>query len=263
MSPEHSIPAPAPVRQGLATDLAAEWTSRAYAKAGIDASEWKAPLGFRRNRQILHQLYYYYQDLYFRSPGRFLWAGLARLTGGQVLYGMNHVVRIAKDPCALTVNIVDVAKAIFENMAWQHELFLHDPDALLTLCRQRNESVPHPYAGCWEKILTGGAANISEGNKMLLHNEQCHTIQPYYERIRQDPYSSRYFFFTRFVMRNIHPAHRRFILRHPFLDVTRFEHRWKWIEGPKGMWQTWAALPQEERDRLVGLSNEEVIRHSW
>ncbi|HAD13343.1 MAG TPA: hypothetical protein DCF33_13010 [Saprospirales bacterium] len=98
---------------------------------------------------------------------------------------------------------------------------------------------------------------------MLLKNEQECTIQPHYERIREDSYANRFFRFTRFVMRNIHPYHRRFILEFPLGDVTRFEDRWKWITHPAGMWPRWVHLPRQERERLVALLNLQVISHQW
>ena len=211
----------------------------------------------------MEQLYRYYQQLYFRGEGNFLWAGLARMTGGQVLYGMRNIVKLAKDPCALTVHITGVARAIFEHMAWQHEVYLDDPSLLIETCTALNATVEYPYADCWKMILTGNGTAIAEGNRMLLRNEQLNTIQPYYELIRNDAYSARYFWLTRFVMRQIHPHHRRFIFYHPFGDVTRFPDRWKWIEGERGMWATWIACGRKERDRLVALPNEEVVAHRW
>ena len=237
----------------------------AYERAGIQAITWQPALGFRSNAEILNQVYRYYQALYLEKPDQFLWAGLARLTGGQVLFGMNNAVKIARDPCVLTQEIVAVAKDIFESLAWQHELFLQHPAQLISVCNSmKNKDLHiHAYADCWQLILTNTYENVCLGNKMLLENEQHNTIQPHYETIRKDAYANRYFRFTRFVMRNIHPHHRRFIFDFPFGDVTRFEDRWQWITHPKGMWPTWVGLGQKERDRLVSLSNESVVAHQW
>ena len=237
----------------------------AYQRAGIEEKNWQPALGFRANEQVLHSVYRYYQAVYFEKPDRFLWAGLARLTGGQVLFGMGNAVKIARDPCVLTQEIVAVAKDIFESLAWQHELFLHDPEELLSVCKllENKNLQSHPYADCWHKLLSEKTEDIRLGNLMLLENEQRHTIQPHYETIRGDAYANRYFRFTRFAMRNIHPHHRRFIFDFPLGDVTRFADRWRWISHPKGMWPTWAGLPQTERDRLVSLSNEDVVKHNW
>lgn len=241
------------------------FTTLGYKNAGIMPSEWQAHKGFAANRTILDKMYYYYQSLYFRCPHKFLWAGLARLTGGQVLYGMDNLIKIAKDPCALTENIVGVAKTIFENMAWQHECYLQDKLLLYKICEHTKNSHPttHPFARCWQMIEKSEIDSIALGNKMLLENEQHNTIQRYYELIRQDSYSARYFWFTRFVMRNIHPYHNRFIFQIPFGDVTQFKYRWQWIEGKNGMWQTWINCGENERNRLVALSNADITKHRW
>ncbi len=248
-----------------AKQICSKYIEQAYLSAGIEEAAWQPELGFRQNRSLLDKLYYYYQELYFKSPQQFLWAGLARLTGGQVLFGMGNLTRIAKDPCVLTQQIMAVAKDIFESLAWQHELFLEDKTALTAICNQLDEIAPaaNSYSTCWKLIEKNDAVNTAMGNKMLLQNEQQNTIQPYYDTIKKDPYSARYFWFTRFIMRNIHPHHRRFILSQPFGDVTQIKHRWQWIDGSTGMWQTWCNLPQAERDRLVALDNDAVINHRW
>ena len=237
--------------------------AQSYRTAGIDADAWQPELGFRANKAILYQLYDYYQALYFTNPRRFLWAGLARLTGGQVLFGMQNLVRIAKDPCALTQGMVATAKDIFENMGWQHELFVNDRAALMQIAQQLDHTHPasNAYTRCWQLAASDNPDDIALGNQLLLQNEQQTTIQPHYDTIKRDAYSARYFWFTRFVMRNIHPYHRRFIFCLPFGDVTHFQHRWRWIS--RSMWPRWCALPNAERDRLVALPMEDLIRHRW
>lgn len=245
--------------------IQAQFQVKAYERAGVHAEHWDPSRGFSANALILNQVYRYYQAIYFENPDKFLWAGLARLTGGQVLYGMQNAVKIARDPCVLTQEIVAVAKDIFESLAWQHELFLDNPEQLIEVCNQLSvTNLPlHPYSDCWRLLQSEDRSKIAQGNKMLLENEQKHTIQPHYETIRKDPYANRYFRFTRFVMRNIHPHHRRFIFDVPLGDVTRFEDRWRWISHKKGMWTTWVGLNRTERDRLVALSNEDVVAHHW
>lgn len=238
---------------------------KAYERAGIIAKNWNPSEGFRANEVVLPFVYDYYQRIYFEQPDRFLWAGLARLTGGQVLFGLRNAVKIMDDPCVLTQEIVAVAKDIFESLAWQHELFLQDPETLENVCKalEDNPIHTHAYADCWQKMMSDDYETICLGNRMLLENEQRHTIQPHYETIRDDGYSNPFFRLTRWTMRNIHPKHRRFFWDMPLGDVTRFDDRWRWISHPRGMWPTWVRLPQKERDRLVALPLEAVIRHQW
>jgi hypothetical protein len=245
--------------------IRSQYTCKAYLRLGIKRDNWLPELGFKANLPILRELYYAYQSYYFDCPNRFLWAGLARLTGGQVLFGMGNLTKIIKDPCVLSQEIVLIAKDIYDNLAWQHELFLDDPDLLIYVCQQLDKIEPatHPYTDCWQLICQNDAQAIAMGNKMLLENEQHNTVQPHYNRIKQDRYSRPFFGFTRFVMRNIHPHHRWFLVEFPFKDVTVFEDRWLWIAHKHGMWHHWTNISQIERDRLVGLSNEAVVRHDW
>lgn len=249
----------------METETRQYYLNLAYERAGIQAQQWQPTLGFQSNALILNRVYQYYQAVYLEKPDKFLWAGLARLTGGQVLFGMNNAVKIARDPCVLTQEIVAVAKDIFESLAWQHELFLQNPEQLIFVCNNLKNSdlQRHNYGDCWQLLLSNTYEHVCLGNNMLLENEQRNTIQPHYETIRKDAYANRYFRFTRFVMRNIHPYHSRFIFDFPLGDVTRFEDRWQWISHKKGMWPSWVGLDQKERDRLVMLSNEAVVAHHW
>jgi hypothetical protein len=242
-----------------------KYTHRAYFRLGIRAENWLPELGFKANLPILEALYYAYQSYYFDCPNRFLWAGLARLTGGQVLFGMGNLTKICKDPCVLSQEIVAIAKDIYDNLAWQHELFLEDPDLLIAVCEELDlrEFATHKYADCWRLIRENNRESIALGNQMLLENEQHNTVQPHYERIKLDTYSRPFFWFTRFAMRNIHAYHRWFFADLPFKDVTVFEQRWQWISHKNGMWQTWTGLTRKERDRLIGLTNEAVKNHDW
>jgi hypothetical protein len=178
---------------------------------------------------------------------------------------MENFIKIARDPCVMTQEIVAIAKEIYLNLAWQHEMYVDDPKALIALCRVTDKAhrPVHPFADCWALINSGKRDSIALGNRMLLENEQHDTVQPHYERIRQDAYSRPYFWLTRFAMRNIHPFHRRFVFDQGVCDVTEFRHRWRWIGRPGGMWDRWARAAHGQRMHLVGLSNAEVVGHNW
>jgi hypothetical protein len=248
------------------TDLQAHYTAKAEQRLGYAFDDWRPELGFRKNKTIMDAVYYAYQSLYRERPNAFLWAGLARLTGGQVLFGMNNLVRIARDPSVFTCEIVAIAKDIYFNLAWQHESYLDNPALLIEVCRELDakRTHNHAYADCWTNIQSGQPERIALGNRMLLENEQHNTVQPHYEVIRKDPYSARFFWFTRFVLRNIHPYHRRFVFDQGLSDVTEFKHRWRWIaRANDGMWDRWVGVPLERRMALVALDNERLIRHQW
>lgn len=242
-----------------------KYLQNAYLRLGVRPQDWVPALGFTKNLFILHKLYYYYQQVYLLQPNLFLWMGLARLTGGQVLWGMGNLVKISKDPSVLSHRIVLTAKDIFENLAWQHEFYLDKPTEFLFYLKEFDKTHTHKnaYYTAWQLILTNTKDNIAKGNEMLLENEQLNTIQHNYDEIKKDSYSKRYFWFTRFVMRCIHPYHNRFILDYPFEDVTKFTARWKWITHKAGMWNSWVATSTNEKIRLINLSNEDIMKHRW
>jgi hypothetical protein len=245
--------------------LIIQYRNKAYQRFGIQEKDWHPQLGYKANAQVLDRLYNYYREVYEQRPDKFLWMGLARLTGGQVMFGMRNLIKIAKDPCELTVQIMHMAKDIFDDIAWQHELFLDNPAQLLEVCKwlDANKPAKNSFLQIWNMMLSEDAALVSKANQMLLENEQFNTIQHRYEIIRKDAYSKKYLWFTRFVMRNIHPYHIRFFFDLPFKDVTVFQHRWQWISHEKGMWNTWSGLQEKERSRLVALDDEKVIAHRW
>jgi hypothetical protein len=241
-----------------------QYKQKAYTRLGVLPQDMNPQLGFLANEQTLHKMYLYYQQLFLAEPS-FLWIGLARMTGGQVMWGMQRFVRIAKDPCAMSEHIVQIAKDIFEKMAWQHELFLDDADLLIRINTEleKTEKPSYSFAQIWYSIKHGTAQEIAEANLHLLYNEQNNTVQKHYDLIRQDAYSKKYLWLTRFTMRCIHPYHRRFIVDVPLKDVTLFQHRWQWISHARGMWPTWCALTAQERRRLVALDNAKIMAHDW
>ncbi len=236
----------------------------AYQKLGVAPAAWQASNGFKHNQVILHKVYLYYQQMALAEP-KFIWMGLARLTGGQVLWGMGNLVKIAKDPCAITIHIVQIAIDIFDKLAWQHELYLHKPALLLHVLEawEHNATSTYKFTDIWYKIAYGTENEIATANYNLLHNEQLNTVQNHYDIIRQDAYSRKFLLLTRFTMRNIHPYHKYFIVTVPFKDVTIFKYRWQWINAPNGMWASWIAIGEKERLRLISLSNLQIIKHEW
>jgi len=61
-------------------------------------------------------------DLYLKRPDEFLWAGLGRLAGGAVVSGSDLAVDGGET--FLTKTMIRIGKAVFNDLAWQHEAFL-------------------------------------------------------------------------------------------------------------------------------------------
>ncbi len=110
--------------------------------SGIKAQHWKPDLGFRIKCIGVEQGVSILQRIVILRNRKFLWACIAKVdwwTGAvrNEKYRKNSPWTL----CLLTWEIVAVAKDIFESLAWQHELFLHDPDQLLSVCNnlERNK----------------------------------------------------------------------------------------------------------------------------
>jgi hypothetical protein len=242
------------------------YTAKAYAKARINVLQWQPALGYKANKFTMYKLYYYYQHLH-QQNAHFIWAGLARLTGGQVLWGLKRLMLIAGNRSVITITLVQMAKAIFEHLAWQHELALEHPTLLIEILKAQEQIdttvYTYSFSKIWTLILSGQITDVQQGNEQLLYNEQLHVIQHYYNNIKQDKKSKIFLWLARFTMRCIHPHHKWFALEFPFKDVSNFSYRWQWISHAKGMWPQWTSLKDTQRQALVNLSNKQIITHQW
>ena len=254
-----------------------QYRDQAYNRAFGDRGEdWIPSRGFGANRPRIVKLYEYYKTIFNLNPDRFLWAGLGRMAGGSVVGGLDFMTGMPygdSNPIANTM--VEVGKAIFEDLAWLHEAYLDDPAAAIVLAgaydlaRRSRRS----YAEALTRIFSGDVAQIAEGNKALLEIEQYSIIQPLYDRLRN---SNEYGMFrlARTATANVHPYHRDFILASPTIipwDITVFNDRWAWITEPGGMWEKWAegyrgptvGVSSAERSRLVNLPFDKIVRRDF
>jgi hypothetical protein len=263
---DQQYPSKAPLEDSPYTKNRDYYTLQAYSKAfGQKDSSWDPLLGFKPNEGIIRKLYDYYQKTYQARPEQFMWAGLGRLAGGAVLGGL--LTPALPDPSFLTDTLVLIGKAIFLDLAWQHELFLVDPQKTIDMAREHDKKFPAKtqYEVAWKKISSGTANEIIEGNRMLLENEQFTIIQPLYDAIKQSS-DSFYFSKTNAFTPNIHPYHLPFIESFPSgqnRDVTIANDRWEWITKQDGMWDKWVRIPVKERTRLVNLPMNQLLRKEW
>jgi hypothetical protein len=220
---------------------------RAYEKAfgQFDEASWDPEAGFKANEARILKLYDYYRDTYLARPDLFLWAGLGRMAGGAVIGGFRLLMTPGlfglSTETFLTRTLVRIGKAIFHDLAWQHEAILDNPVEALALIAQHDlvSSARTSYALAWTHILSGNEVNIDNGNRMLLENEQFTVIQPQYDRILASPEAG-VFRLTKSFTNSIHPYHRDFLLAFPTGDVLVAANRWAWITENGGMWAKWA-----------------------
>lgn len=237
---------------------------------GDTRPDWDPDRGYRHNRAVMVQVYDYYRSLYRLEPDRFLWAGLARMVGGTVLRTLDLLVEgqgyipATPDPGLLTSSMVGLAKTIFTELAWQHEAVLTASDTVLNEIASYDAmaSATNSYAELWGKIADPASpAEVVEGNLLLLMNEQYDFVQPAFGAVvaAQPELAVGFTLFAAAV----HPYHRDFAQTVPGGDGALLADRWRWVAGPGGMWETWLAIPQSERRRLIDLDLESIARRDW
>ena len=205
------------------------YLSQAYVNAfgAYDEPDWNPEQGYAANRDRIIKLYDYYKDTYLKRPDQFLWAGLGRMAGGAVVGGLDLVVHGGET--FLTKTMVQIGKAIFHDLAWQHEAFLDDPQLAINNAAAQGATSParRSYADAWRDIASGDSDRITS---------------------------------------KIHPYLRDFLVRFPTGDVIAADDRWAWITEDDGMWEKWknmATVAPEERTRLVSLSFSDILNQRF
>lgn len=256
-----------------------EYQRRALENAfGDHGEDWDPDRGFAANRSRIVKVYDYYRDTYNKTSDIFLWAGLGRMAGGAVVSGLDMLVTLLPDPSPITRKMVEIGKAIFEDLAWLHEAVLDDTEGAIGLAREHDTAVlaRRSYADALKDMLSGDPERVAAGNQALLENEQFSIIQPRYDDLRNSPEVDIAFLFgrTRTATANVHPYHRDFLNSFPTTvtkNVVVFEDRWEWINLGGGMWEKWVGgfrgpgvgVSADERARLVNLPFDRIRNRDW
>lgn len=248
----------------------AEWQRLALAAAGINPADWKPEDGFDRQRPVVERVYAYYAGLFNRNEN-LLWAGMAKLAGGGVYHGLTLAQQqidtakwgIGVDPGAglilnyahgLQVVLLRTQRAIFDDLAWQHQAFVQTglPELAATA------GVP---ADAWRDIASGDPARVRRGNHELLLREQKTVVAPYYGQIRDmkdfDMIPDQ---MSREALSPI-PGGKAFREVVPGGDITVFEDRWKWIETD--MLPAYEGLTPQRRRQLVNTPLADLAARRW
>jgi hypothetical protein len=202
-----------------------EWRRRAYGNAGIDSTRWDPRADMHTNDATIRAVWERYGQLYLADPGRFWWAGIAKLGGATVYAGMMDLTSIADvtdrearvralrewvqraapglaDDVVgwLLARIVEVSgeqldsfialfqrmqRAIADDLLWQHEAFLAGGLAALAPYVHRGLSA-EVYAA-WVDIASGDRARVARGNLQLLEQEQREVLPDLYGELSGSP----------------------------------------------------------------------------
>jgi hypothetical protein len=169
------------------------WHNQALDRAMIDPAEWNPNAGIQDQEPIIRNVYDYYQRTFLKDSSKLLWAGLARMAGGPVMDGLgvlrrhilvhsqpegSSVILIAAGKMA--ADMLRMNKAVFDDMAWQHEAFLIGGVNTLELLADysQQQQIDLANLAAWQSIATGNAQGIAAANHDLLFREQWVVLQP-------------------------------------------------------------------------------------
>ena len=252
----------------------ADWLARALQSAGIDPAQWRPGDGFERNRSIVERVYCYYAGLFNRDQN-LLWAGMAKLAGGEVYSALKLAqayidsnrpysddswveAMLANYARVVQEALLDAQKAIFWDLAWQHQAFVKGGVAELETVRAAGADVP---IDAWRDIASGDPGRIRQGNRALLLREQQVILAPFYQAIRDIPDFDQIPAQMSLAARSPIPSGKPFHAVVPDGDITVFTDRWKWIETD--MLPKYEQLTPARRRQLVHTPLADLAEHRW
>ncbi len=177
--------------------------------AGITSEQdWNVSRGLRANEKMVRRVYRYYEELYF-TDNRLLWAGAAKLAGGPVYAGMQDTHDlIAQGAETVSHRLLQMQKEIFNDLAWQHELFLArgiegmqaaqagrivlqggEVQQGLGDAGARNAQLvqgPTSLISAWEDIASGEPQRVQRAVRVMLAREQDPVLQHFYDDLQRD-----------------------------------------------------------------------------
>jgi hypothetical protein len=263
------------------------WTRKALAAAGIDVKDWTPMAGFRRNKPIFFKVYAYYESLYL-ADNRLKWAAMAKLAGGEVLRGFRDqivpseklgefvastrqrdkytVLDLIGDAYQLYAGTLDIRlmqmqKAIFMDLAWQHQAYREGGITALAAAHTRGDLTDELMAA-WRDIDSGDSARVNAGNMALLKREQYEVLQGgssgkgFYGLIQDIPDNDAIPEAMSEEARSPIPGGRPFQEVVPGGDITVFTDRWKWLT--EDMIPAFEKLDPTTLQRLVQKSLDEL-----
>jgi hypothetical protein len=264
------------------------WTNKALAAAGIKPADWRPAARFRKNKPIFEKVYRYYTNLYL-GDNRLKWAAMAKLAGGEVFRGFRDQIVPSeefgealssagrRDDGALSVGellgggydlyagsmdiiLLQMQKAIFMDLAWQHEAFREGGIKALAAAKARGE-IGDDLLAAWQDIDSGVTARINAGNEVLLKREQLDVLQGggtggFYGQIQGIPDNNMIPETMSEEARSPIPGGRAFADVVRGGDITKFNDRWKWLKAD--MIPAFEKLDRATLDRLVQKSLDEL-----
>ncbi|HUB24555.1 MAG TPA: hypothetical protein VL992_03925 [Tepidisphaeraceae bacterium] len=282
-APEGSMQGPMASGQATLPSTQERWEALALQRAGINEKQWDPSQGYEGQQSLIaHEVYQFYQHIYQQDPN-LQWAGLAYLAGGAVLNALNNLAQKASriddalfsGPIAFTDSpgaqgtmgaelsaigeaqsiILEMQKAVFDDLAWQHEAYLDGGFAAIEQA-YLNGSLPADAYAAWKQvdngIQTNNSAEILAGNTALLYREQNRILQPYYNKINLPVLNG----LVTATATNPMPGGAQF----SGTDIADFAQRWDFIL--KQVVQPWAQMTPAQRTGYVNQNFKQLTQYN-
>jgi hypothetical protein len=267
------------------------WTNKALAVAGIKDSDWQPAAGFRQNQDTFQKVYAYYSSLYL-ADNKLRWAAMAKLAGGEVYRGFRDRIvpaeKLGEDLAemsrgggitvgdvlglgfkayagSLGIILLQMQKAIFMDLAWQHQAYREGGIKALAAAKARGELSDELFAA-WQDIDSGVPDRVNAGNVVLLKREQRDVLQGggtggFYGRIQDIPDSDVIPETMSEEAKSPIPRGKPFKEVVPGGDITVFQDRWTWLL--KDMIPAFQQLDEATLQALVKKSLGELADHKF
>jgi len=194
---------------GVATRMGvSDFKELAFYRAGITPGDWNPGEGLDANDGSVRAVYAYYRQLGLENP-EFQWMKMAAV-GGPLFYagfrdidnagdwadkagylklpGLGDLSELPGDELKwYESQFLTMQKAIFSDLAWQHEAFaLGGAAAVAGAVSRLPATERHQYRETlrsWDGIGSGDPNRIADGNFGLIEREQGPVIQKYYDEM--------------------------------------------------------------------------------
>jgi hypothetical protein len=221
-------------------------------KNKIDMRTFNPLRPFLQNTGHIQAVYGYYEQLFFKHPTEFLWAGMAKMAGapvyaalsdaefGRTLPAIGPVAEWLGGIQAFQSDLMWANRNIFYDLAWQHRAYEASGIYALAYADQQDQSpsgvLPAVGIGDWVDLDQGirfnNLAKIQAANRGLLRREQEFIVQPVYNSIQANeaPLGSFYDDIMSVLAENPIPTGPDFSVAVPSGNLAALNDRWKWID---------------------------------
>jgi hypothetical protein len=148
-------------------------------------------------------------------------------------------------------------KAIFMDLAWQHEAYREGGLKALAAAKARGE-IGDDLLAAWQDIESGDSGRVNAGNAALLQREQLDVLQGggFYAQIQNIPDNDIIPETMSEEALSPIPGGRPFAKVVSGGDITKFNDRWKWLK--EDMIPAFKKLDRATLERLVNKSLDEL-----